>query len=163
MNCHNTDLKQVWKCCCHINYNIDYVCISNNAGQPNGVHSSGRCSPEGEGIVDTANILPELDVQPSSETSFCTSPLPTETSAPIDQPVTDHEVSHELDHEAADSPRLGLLLGKDDSALSGQHLSITKDTCRLSPEGPSVTSAPLPPSCTEDTETLATGQQGESL
>ena len=106
-------------------------------------------------------MLPEPDVQPSSETSLCTSPLPTDTSAPTEHPVTAHEdeVSHKLDHEAADSSRLD----QDDSTLSCQHPNELRDHCRLSPEYPSVTSAPLPPSCTEDTETLTTGQQGESL
>ena len=101
------------------------------------------------------------DVQPSSETSFCTSPLSTDTSATTEHPVTAHEdeVSHKLDHEAADSPRLD----QDDSTLSCQHPNEIRDDYRLSPEGPSDTSAPLPPSCTEDTETLATGLQGECL
>ena len=105
-----------------------YVCISNNAGQPNSVHPSGRCTPEGSGIVDTATMLPEPDVQPSSETSFCTSPLPTDTSAPTEHPVTTHEdeVSHKLDHEGADSPRLD----QDDSTLSRRHPNKIRDHCR---------------------------------
>ena len=106
-------------------------------------------------------MLPEPDVQPSSETSFCTSPLPTDTSTPTEHPVTAHEDegSHKLDHEAANNPRLD----QDDSTLSRQHPNEIRDHCRLSPEGPSDTSAQLPPSCTEDPETLATSQQGESL
>ena len=104
--------KYIWICCCH----IYYICISNNAGQPNSAHPSGRCTPEGSGIVDTATMLPGPDVQPSSETSFCTSPLPTDTSAPTEHPVSTHEdeVSHKLDHEGADSPRLD----QDDFTLS---------------------------------------------
>ena len=100
-------------------------------------------------------------MQPSSETSFCTSPLPTYTSALTEHPVTAHEdeVSRKLDHEAANSPRLD----QDDFTLSRQHPNKIRDHCRLTPEGPSDTSPSLPPSCIEDTETLATGQQGESL
>lgn len=96
-------------------------------------------------------------MQPSSETSFCTSPLPTDTSAPTEHPITAHEdeVSHKLDHEGADSPR--------HSTLSRQHPNEIRDHCRLSPEGPSDINAPRYSSCTEDAETLGTGQQGESL
>ena len=119
------------------------------------------CTPEGSGIVDTAIMLPEPDAQPSSETSFCTSPLPTDTSAPTEHPVTTHEdeVSHKLDHEGADSPRLD----QDDSTLSCQHPNKIRDNCKLSPEGPSDTNAPQSSSCTENAETLGTGQQGENL
>ena len=106
-------------------------------------------------------MLPEPDVQPSSETTFCTSPLPTDTRAPTEHPVTTHEdeVSHKLDHEGADSPRLD----QDDSTLSRQHPNKIRDHCRLSPDGPSDTNAPRSSSCTEDAETLGTVQQGESL
>ena len=160
MNCHVTDLKEVRKCCGH---RFTYVRMSNNAGQPNIVYPSERCTLEGSGIVDTAAMLPGPDVQPLSETSFCTSPLPADTRAPTEHLITarEDEVSHKLDHESADSPRLG----KDDSALSRQHPTANKirDHCRLSPEGPSDTSAPQLFSCTEDAETLGTGQQGENL
>ena len=106
-------------------------------------------------------MLPEPDVQPSSETSFCTSPLPTDTSSPIEHPVTAHEdeVSHKLNHEAANSPRLD----QDDSTLSSQHPNEIGDHCRLPPEGPCDTSAPRSSSCTEYAEMLGTGQQGENL
>ena len=101
-------------------------------------------------------MLPEPDVQPS-ETSFCTSPLPTDTNAPIEHPVTAHEdeVSHKLDHEGADSPRL-------DQDVR-QHPNQIRDHCRLSPEGPSDTKTPWSSSSTEDAEMMETGQQGENL
>lgn len=100
-------------------------------------------------------------MRPSSETSLCTRPLPTDTSAPTEHPVTanEDEVSHKLDHESLDSPRLD----QDDSTLSRQHPDEIGDHCRLSPEGPSDTNAPRSSSSTEDAETLGTGQQGESL
>ena len=106
-------------------------------------------------------MIPEPDVQPSSETSFCTSPLPTDTSTPTEHPITaqEDEVSHKVDHEAANSPRLD----QNGSTLSCQHLNEIGDHCRLSPEGPSDTNALRSFSCTEDAVTLGTGQQGENL
>ena len=105
-------------------------------------------------------MLPEPDVQSSSETSFYTSPLPTDASTLTEHPVTAHEdkVSHKLDHEGAVSPRLD-----QDESLWCQHPHEIGDHCILSPEGPSDTNAPWSSTCTEDAETLGTGQQGENL
>ena len=124
------------------------------------MHLSGRGTPDSGGNIDTSGMLHGLDVQPSSKPSLCTSPLATETSTPPEQPFPTNEVSHELDHEAVDSPSLGLLLHPDDSALSGQHPDGI-ESYELDPVRPSDTSAPLLRSHSEDAVTLATSEQGK--
>ena len=142
----------MWKCCSHI-----YT--SYNTGHLGSVHSSGRGTPDSGGNVDTSGMLHDLDVQPPSKPSLCTSSLATETSTP-EQPFTTNEVSHELDHEAIDSPSPGLLLHPDDAALSGQHPD-GNESYELAPVRPSDTSAPLLRSHSEDAVTLATSEQGK--
>ena len=138
------------------------ILLTLSSGQTGSAHSSGRGTPESNNNTDTTGVLPDLDVQASSKTSICASPLPADTTSPIEQPFMTHEMSQELDHEAADSLSPAGLVHPDDLAVSGQYPGGIGEPSELAPVGPYDASAPHPPSHSEHAVILTISQQGET-
>ena len=130
-------------------------------GQTGNAHTSGRASPESNNNVDTTGMLPDLDVQASSNTSLCASPLPADTTSPIEKPFMTHEMSQKLDHEVVDSSGSAGLVHLDNLAVSGLYPDDIEEPSELAPVGLSDASGPRSPFCSENAVTLTISQQGE--
>ena len=140
----------------HTSYIILYT------GQPGSAHLSGRDTPEINNNADTSSMLPSLDVQASTKTSVCASPLSADITSPIEQTFMTHEMGQELDHEAVDSSSPSGLLHPDDLAVSGQYPDDIGEPSELAPVGPSDASGPRSSSHSEDAVTLTVSPQGET-
>ena len=144
---------------------VTYVCAyflpSLCTVQPGSAHTFGRTTPESNNTADTTSMLPDLDVQASSKTSLCASPLPTDTASPIEKPIMTREMSQDLDHEVVGSSGPAGLVHLDNLAVSGQYPDDIEEPSELAPEGLSDASAPRPPFHSENAVTLTISQQGE--